>query len=151
MPRVVFLQRLADYGVSVLSQVAAMAALNDGRNWLREFLEHLQAQRDYVVDRLGAWPGVSVTPPQGTYVTFPDVHSLSDDAERLCQQLREQARVALVPGAPRWFGPGSAGHLRICFATSRRILQEAFDRLEPVIAQIAGQRQPQRVAHSAAR
>ena len=139
------------YGVSVLSQVAAIAALNDGRKWLAEFLEHLHAQRDYVVDRVAAWPGVSVTPPQGTYVTFPDVRSLGDDTERLCQQLREQARVALVPGAPRWFGPGSAGHLRICFATSRRILQEAFDRLEPVVAQIAGTRQPQKVAHSTAR
>jgi hypothetical protein len=31
--------------------------------------------------------------------------------------------------------------LRICFATSRRILQEAFDRLEPVVMQIANDRQ----------
>jgi aspartate/methionine/tyrosine aminotransferase/2-polyprenyl-6-methoxyphenol hydroxylase-like FAD-dependent oxidoreductase len=139
------------YGVSVLSQVAAIAALNDGRKWLAEFLEHLHTQRDYVVDRLAAWPGVSVSSPQGTYVIFPDVRSLNDDAERLCRQLREQARVALVPGAPRWFGPGAAGHLRICFATSRRILQEAFDRLEPVVAQIAGDRQSQKFTHSAAR
>ena len=139
------------YGVSVLSQVAAIAALNDGRKWLVEFLEHLHTQRDYVVDRLAGWPGVSVSSPQGTYVIFPDVHSLSDDAEHLCRQLHEHARVALVPGAPRWFGPGAAGHLRICFATSRRILQEAFDRLEPVIAQIADDRQSQKVTHSAAR
>jgi aspartate/methionine/tyrosine aminotransferase len=132
------------YGVSVLSQVAVIAALNDGREWLAEFVRHLQAQRDYVLDRLAAWPGVTVHPPQGTYVTFPDVSSLSDDSERLCQQLREQARVALVPGAPRWFGPGATGHLRICFATSRRILQEAFDRLEPVVAQMASDRQPQK-------
>jgi len=51
--------------------------------------------------------------------------------------LREQARVALVPGAPRWFGAGSAGHVRICFATSRGILQEAFDRMQPVVEAIA--------------
>ena len=129
------------YGVSVLSQVAVVAALNDGREWLAQFVQHLQAQRDYVVGRLAKWPGVTVEPPQGTYVIFPDVRSLSDDSEILCQQLREQARVALVPGAPRWFGPGASGHLRICFATSRRILQEAFDRLEPVVMQIANDRQ----------
>ena len=114
------------YGVSVLSQVAVVAALNDGREWLAQFVQHLQAQRDYVVSRLKKWPGVTVEQPQGTYVIFPDVRSLSDDSEMLCQQLRERARVALVPGAPRWFGPGASGHLRICFATSRRILQEAF-------------------------
>ena len=135
------------YGVSVLSQVAVVAALNDGREWLSQFVQHLQAQRDYVVGRLKKWPGVTVEPPQGTYVIFPDVRSLSDDSEMLCQQLREQARVALVPGAPRWFGPGASGHLRICFATSRRILQEAFDRLEPVVTQIANAPQLLKVIH----
>jgi aspartate/methionine/tyrosine aminotransferase/2-polyprenyl-6-methoxyphenol hydroxylase-like FAD-dependent oxidoreductase len=135
------------YGVSVLSQAAVVAALNDGREWLAQFVQHLQAQRDYVVGRLAKWPGVTVQPPQGTYVIFPDVRSLSDDSERLCQQLREQSRVALVPGAPRWFGPGASGHLRICFATSRRILQEAFDRLEPVVMQIANDRQFVKVIH----
>jgi aspartate/methionine/tyrosine aminotransferase/2-polyprenyl-6-methoxyphenol hydroxylase-like FAD-dependent oxidoreductase len=129
------------YGVSVLSQVAVIAALTEGRVWLADFVRHLHTQRDYVVDRLAKWPGVTVQPPQGTYVVFPDVHSLTDDSEKLCRQLLEQARVALVPGAPRWFGPGAGGHLRICFATSHRILQEAFDRLEPVVAQIANERQ----------
>jgi len=135
------------YGVSVLSQVAVVAALNDGREWLAQFVQHLQAQRDYVISRLAKWPGVTVQPPQGTYVIFPDVRSLSYDSEALCQQLREQARVALVPGAPRWFGPGASGHLRICFATSRRILQEAFDRLEPVVTQIANDRHMLKVIH----
>lgn len=136
------------YGVSVLSQVAVIAALTDGREWLAEFVRHLQAQRDYVISRLAKWPAVAVQPPQGTYVVFPDVRSLSDDSESLCRQLLEQARVALVPGAPRWFGPGAGGHLRICFATSHRILQEAFDRLQPVISQIANERQLQKVAHT---
>jgi aspartate/methionine/tyrosine aminotransferase len=124
------------YGVSALSQIAVIGALTDGREWLADFVRHLHGQRDYVVERLKRWPGVTVVPPQGTYVIFPDVRSLDDDAERLCQQLRDRARVALVPGAARWFGPGAAGHLRICFATSRGILQEAFDRLEPVVTEM---------------
>src|SRR6185437_5938948 len=135
------------YGVSVLSQVAVVAALNDGRAWLESFVEHLQAQRDYVLQRLAQWPGVTAQKPQGTYVVFPDVSSVSDDSERLCQHLREHARVALVPGAPRWFGPGASGHLRICFATSHRILQEAFDRLEPVVKKIANERSLVNVIH----
>lgn len=135
------------YGVSVLSQVAVIAALNDGREWLGQFVKHLQAQRDYVVRRLEKWPGVTTQPPQGTYVIFPDVRSLTDNSETLCQQIRQQAHVALVPGAPRWFGPGASGHLRICFATSRRILKEAFDRLEPVVAQIANDRRLLKVIH----
>ena len=91
---------------------------------------------------------MTVQPPQGTYVVFPDVRNLSGDSEALCRHLREQARVALVPGAPRWFGPGASGHLRICFATSHRILQEAFDRLEPVVAQIGNERRLCKIAHA---
>src|SRR5437763_2865077 len=65
------------YGVSVLSQVAVVAALNDGREWLAQFLRHLEKQRDYVAERLSQWPGVTVNPPQGTYVIFPCVRHLA--------------------------------------------------------------------------
>lgn len=128
------------YGVSVLSQVAVVAALREGRGWLKDFVEHLQTQRDYTVERLLRWPGVSVTAPQGTYVIFPDVRSLDYDSERLCRRLRDEARVALVPGLPRWFGEGAAGHVRICYATSRGILSEAFDRMQSVVMEIASEK-----------
>jgi aspartate/methionine/tyrosine aminotransferase len=121
------------YGVSVLSQVAVIAAVTHGRPWLDEFVGHLHRQRDFVMERLSRWPGVTVHPPEGTYVVFPCINKLDHDAERFCGVLHEQARVALVPGAPRWFGPGARGHVRICFATSHAILQEAFDRMEPVV------------------
>ncbi len=118
------------YGVSTLSQVAATAALEEARPWLQGFVHHLQAQRDFAVARLRRWPGVQLREPQGTYVLFPEVRALDADAERLCADLKEQARVALVPGAERWFGRGAAGHLRLCFATSRRILETALDRID---------------------
>lgn len=127
------------YGVSVLSQVAAAAAVEHGGDWLAAFVRHLREQRDFAVERLTQWPGVTVEAPQGTYVVFPSVRGLTDDAEHLCEQLRQQARVALVPGAARWFGPGAGGHLRLCFATSRRILEQAFDRLDPVVRKLAAQ------------
>jgi bifunctional pyridoxal-dependent enzyme with beta-cystathionase and maltose regulon repressor activities len=123
------------YGVSALSQVAVIGALSGGRDWLADFVRHLNAQRDYVVERLARWPGVTSFVPQGTYVIFPDVRKLDSDAERLCRHLLDHARVALVPGASRWFGPGAAGHVRICFATSRGILREAFDRLDAVVSE----------------
>jgi cysteine-S-conjugate beta-lyase len=123
-------------GASVLSQVAAASALRDGRPWLQDFVAHLGAQRDYALQRLRSWPGVTVSPPQGTFVCFPDVTSIDPDAERLCARLLERARVARVPGTTRWFGPGATGHLRLSFATSRGVLGEAFDRLDPVMAEV---------------
>jgi aspartate/methionine/tyrosine aminotransferase len=127
------------YGVSALSQVAVIGALVGGRQWLSEFLRHLEAQRDYVLERLSRWPGVPTSSPQGTYVAFPDVRSLDDDAGQFCQRLVDRARVAMVPGSTRWFGPGAEGHVRICFATSRAILREAFDRMESIVEEMAAQ------------
>ena len=129
------------FGTSVLSQVAVIAALRDGSEWLADFVAHLQAQRDYAVERLSRWPGVRVQRPQGTYVIFPCIKSLDEDSESFCRRLREEARVALVPGLPRWFGEGSGGHVRLCFATSRGILQEAFDRMEPVVKGMAQEKE----------
>ncbi len=122
------------YGVSVLSQVAVIAAVRHGKIWLDQFVRHLQEQRDFAVERLSRWPGVAVCQPQGTYVVFPCIRQLEADAERFCEMLHREARVALVPGAPRWFGPGAEGHVRICFATSRAVLEEAFNRMERFLA-----------------
>ena len=38
--------------------------------------------------------------------------------------------MALVAGSETMFGPGGAGFVRLCFATSREILKEGLDRLE---------------------
>ena len=117
-------------GAATLSQVAAVAAMEDGREWLARFVEHLRAQRDLAVARIARWPGVAVDEPQGTFVVFPRIAAIDPDAVRLCERLLATARVALVPGSPRWFGPGAQGHLRLCFATSRGLLLRALDRLD---------------------
>jgi bifunctional pyridoxal-dependent enzyme with beta-cystathionase and maltose regulon repressor activities len=39
-----------------------------------------------------------------------------------------------VPGSPRWFGPGGAGHVRLCFATSEAILAEGLRRFSAGMA-----------------
>ncbi|HEX7636807.1 MAG TPA: pyridoxal phosphate-dependent aminotransferase, partial [Burkholderiaceae bacterium] len=117
-------------GASVLSQAAAVAALDGGSDWLRGFLEHLRQQRDLAVARMARWPGVRVTAPESTFVLLADVRALTTDAAAWCETLRREARVALVPGGRRWFGEASEGHVRLSFATSREILGEALDRVE---------------------
>jgi bifunctional pyridoxal-dependent enzyme with beta-cystathionase and maltose regulon repressor activities len=46
--------------------------------------------------------------------------------------------VRVVPGSPRWFGPGAAGHVRLSLATTRDVLDEALLRIERAWPQIAG-------------
>lgn len=123
------------FGAATSSQVAATAALQEGWPWLQGFVAHLQRQRDHAVARLRRWPGVGVQAPQGTFVVFPDVSGLVPaGVEAWCGEMKAQAGVALVPGAARWFGHGAAGHVRLSFATSRDILDAAFDRMDAWIA-----------------
>lgn len=121
-------------GVATLSQVAAIAALEQGGPWFAAFRAHLQARRDQAVAALSAMPGVRVRAPEGTYVVFPDVSALTDDVEALCARILHERRVAVVPGAARWFGPGAVGHLRVCFATAEGVLNEGLGRLAAGLA-----------------
>jgi len=50
--------------------------------------------------------------------------------------LLEQAKVAVVPGLPQWFGTCADGYIRISFATSEQVLQEAFSRMETTLKSI---------------
>ncbi len=128
--------RTTAFGVSTISQIAACAAYEKCWYWADAFVEHLKAQRDYVVARLNAMPGVSCRPPEGTYLVFPDITGLGMGSAAAAEYLLEEARVAVVPGLPRWFGPGAEGHIRICFSTSRGILTEALDRIEAALARL---------------
>ncbi|MCA9699455.1 MAG: pyridoxal phosphate-dependent aminotransferase [Myxococcales bacterium] len=116
-------------GVATLSQVAAVAAWTSAWSWVDAFSRHLHAMRDLCVARLRAIPGVRCRPPDGCYVVFVDIRETGQNVEDLCKTLLEEHRVAVVPGLPRWFGPGAEGHLRICFATSRALLVAGLDRL----------------------
>jgi aspartate/methionine/tyrosine aminotransferase len=111
-----------------LSQVAATAAYTDGWPWAEAFLDHLRARRDQGVAALTRM-GLPVRSPEGTYVLFPSVEHLGVDPTVLVERLREEARVAVVPGAARWFGPGAEGRIRIVFSTSEALLGEGLARV----------------------
>ena len=117
-------------GVSTLSQVAGIAACEaEALSWQRAFLRHLQARRDQVVETLACVPGLELSPPQATYVAWLRLPPGSAPAEVVAARLLERHKLALVPGTPRWFGEGAAGHLRLCFATSEALLTTGLQRL----------------------
>jgi aminotransferase len=116
-------------GVSTLSQIAAQAAFESAWYWVEAFVEHLTRLREITVTRLNQLRGVRCHLPQGTYLAFPDVRGTFMTSDALCDHLLKEAKVALVPGDPQWFGPAAAGHVRLCFSTSEAMLLEALDRI----------------------
>jgi cystathionine beta-lyase len=127
----------ADWGAATLSQVAAQAAYEDGGPWLDAFVRHLTRMRDNASNRLAAMPGVIVRPPDGTYVVFPNISAFGLSSTAMAEYLLNEARVAVVAGAPEWFGPAAEGHIRIAFATSAGILNEALDRIEAALTKLS--------------
>ena len=123
-------------GISALSQVAGQACVEKCYYWVDQFVDHITGNRDYALERLGAMPGVSCYKPQATFVLFPDISGVGMEAEELVGYLLREHKLSIVPGGAKFFGPGSAGHVRICLATSRELLAQGLDRMEAGICAI---------------
>lgn len=118
-------------GVATLSQVAATAALDDAAEWRQAFLADCARQRDRAIARLGALQGVRIpNNPRATFVLFADIRGTGLDEQTIAERIERLARVRVVPGSPRWFGAGAAGHIRLSLATTETVLDEALARIE---------------------
>lgn len=115
-------------GVSTLSQIAGSVALERAKPWYKEFLSHLQHNRDLAFNILNQSEILSPNLPEATFVLFPKIkNNLTSD--EFTRHVLEYGKVAIVPGSERWFGKGAEGHIRICFSTSQEILKEGLERI----------------------
>lgn len=121
------------HGCNVLAQVAASTALNDCQLWLSSFVTHLTAMRNYCVTELNSISGINCYTPQGCYLVFPNISQTGFTAQQVQTLLLSQAKVAVVPGLPQWFGSRADGHIRLSFATSKEVLEESFSRIKRVL------------------
>lgn len=116
-------------GISSLSQVAGTACM-ESYGWVDEFLKHLKGNRDYAVERLNAMPLLKAYKPMATYLLYVDIRAFGMKSEEFTDYMKEKVKLAVVSGGEKFFGAGSEGYIRICFATSRAILTEGMNRLE---------------------
>ncbi len=121
------------HGANVLSQVAATAALTKCDYWLSDFLKHLTSMRTLLVNELNTIPGFNCIPPEGCYVAFTNITATKKSSQEIQEFLLKEAKVAVVPGLKKWFGDGADGYIRMSFATSNQILNEAIHRIKSVI------------------
>jgi aspartate aminotransferase len=117
-----------------VSQVAAIAALDGDQEVVAEMTTAYKHRHDYLINALNDIPGFECRSGEGTFYAFPRVDGalerlgLSSDAE-LAEHLINEANVALVPGSAF----GAPGYLRLSFACSLELLQEAVRRIKQAI------------------
>ena len=112
----------------VVSQFAAVAVLETGRQWVEERIESIAAVRRIALDALSSL-GERVTVPRadGAFYFLVRVHRGEDSVE-LVERLIRKHRIAVIPGTA--FGMDNGCYLRIGYgAVNAAAMEEGMERL----------------------
>jgi len=121
---------------SIMSQEAAIEALDHCAREVEEMRNDYQRRRNFVVSRLNEI-GLPCHSPKGTFYVFPDIRPTKRTSIEFCLGLLKEMRVAVVPGSA--FGESGEGFARCCFATSLVKLQEAMNRIEAYVQKLGSE------------
>ena len=120
---------------SSISQYASVAALEGDQQCIKTMVAAYERRHHFVVETANSIAGMRCLPSNGTFYSFPNVEEMieridgvSNDTE-LATLLLDKTGVALVPGSAF----GSAGHIRISFATSMANLEQAMERIASIV------------------
>jgi cystathionine beta-lyase len=131
-----FMAARGDYvqaSVNIMGYTAALAAYRDGQAWLDELMRYLEANRDYLAGYVRRHlPGVTMTPPEGTYLAWLDCRGAGAAAADPFTFFLERAKVALNDGV--LFGRGGQGFVRLNFGSPRALLTEGLERMRRALA-----------------
>jgi aspartate aminotransferase len=119
-----------------ISQAAACAALDGDQSCITPMLTAFRERHDFVTAQLREIDGVRCEAADGTFYSFPDfsavikrMDNINNDVD-LAEYLLNTAGIALVPGSAF----GAEGYLRLSFATSMEILENALQRLKKALS-----------------
>ncbi len=119
------LQSHAASNPASISQRAALAALAGDQKCVSDMRDEFQKRRDLMIEKLSSIKGISCFKPEGAFYVFCDVSKLNIGSVKLAERLLDEARVAVVPGAP--FGADS--FIRLSFATGIENIKRGIDRI----------------------
>lgn len=108
-------------------QMAAIEALTNGAEDVREMVRGYDRNRRLIVDGLNGIRGFSCLCPRGAFYVFPNVSAFGATSQETAVQILEKTHVVTAPGSA--FGPGGEGFLRICYAGAYEKLAEALERM----------------------
>lgn len=120
---------------SIISQEAALEAIEHGENDTAEMREQYKLRRNFIVKALNEM-GLKCHLPRGSFYAFPSIASVGLSSRDFAVKLLEQEKVACVPGSA--FGASGEAYLRCCFATSLEQIQIAAERMGRFVKQLRG-------------
>ncbi|MFL5760351.1 MAG: pyridoxal phosphate-dependent aminotransferase [Thermomicrobiales bacterium] len=109
------------------AQYGGVAALTGPQEFIGEMVTAWDRRRRYVAAGLNAVKGVRCPVVEGAFYAFADIRGTGMDSVSLSERLLNEAHVAATPGIA--FGQAGQGHIRLSFATSDELLEEAIQRI----------------------
>lgn len=116
------------------AQYAALALFNEPvQQELLRRRDEFEQRRRFCLAELARLGLPVVGDPQGAFYLYVDVSRFTDDSFAFCEDLLEQAGVALTPGLDFGLQHQPHRYLRLAYAMDRPRLAEAFERLEKAL------------------
>lgn len=116
------------------SQFAAIEAYNGPQDAVEEMRKAFESRLETIFPKVAAIPGFTLIKPQGAFYLLPDVLEASvktgySSVDTFVEALLTEAKVAVIPGS----GFGSPTTIRLSYATSLELLEEAVSRIDSFV------------------
>jgi cystathionine beta-lyase len=114
---------------TVFGHVAFEAAYDQGEPWLQQLLLHLQDNQNKLQELLQNHSDkITCKFPQGTYLAWLECSKMALSSKQLRHFFIHDAKLGLSPGLG--FGREGKGYMRLNFAVSSELMDEALRRLQ---------------------
>ncbi|SDI28108.1 pyridoxal phosphate-dependent aminotransferase [Natribacillus halophilus] len=112
------------------AQYGAIAAYQSDQAMVEEMRQAFESRLEKAYEQLIQLPGVSCVKPKGAFYLFPNVKEAAEaggfaTVDEWAGALLDEEKVAVVPGA----GFGAPDNIRLSYATSLSLLEEALQRI----------------------
>jgi aspartate aminotransferase len=119
-------------------QKAAVAALTDSQQCVRDFRAEFLSLRDHMLARLAEIPGVTCTKPEGAFYVYPNIGAYLGKggirtATEMATRLLHEAHVVTVPGEA--FGTNE--HVRMSYPVTKENIDEGTRRMKNFLLALA--------------
>ncbi|MCH7321279.1 pyridoxal phosphate-dependent aminotransferase [Solibacillus sp. MA9] len=116
------------------AQYATVEAYNGSQETVEMMRQAFESRLEAIFPKLAAIPGFKVLKPQGAFYLLPDVSEAAAktgyaSVDDFANALLTEANVAVIPGS----GFGAPATMRLSYATSLELLEEAVNRIETFV------------------
>ena len=119
----------------LFAPIATMAAFNHGEEWRQQMISYIEGNIRFIEDFCAEnLPQIKPLRPQASFLVWLDCRGLGLGHDDLIDLFVNKAGLALNDG--EMFSPGGEGFMRLNVGTSRKILEQAMNRLQDSVRSI---------------